>query len=425
MERYANSARRLLTRFRPDPPTSLPSNRNGLVASVEQALARRARTQMLRQRFVHGGAIAAAAGVLLVGGLTLSRFVPGLGGRAGSVEQVDISPAHAGKSLMVLASGEANNAPDGTVILGPGASPQPLMHGMALSPGIRLVAPPTSEVRIGTADGTQLTLEPGGELTIVEQSAVQRYSLQRGAIRARVAKLQPGERFIIATEDGEVEVHGTVFRVSTVAGNPNCRGGAKTRVSVFEGVVSVRSGGSEAFVPAGGQWPEDCVTPTEVKTATQESVGASEVHTRDHRRIRRGTHRHARTAHRIALLTTGAAHPNDTLVAKATANNSTAPALGPTPPVASSTLSEQNDLFAEAVKAKRQQRDGESAELFSRLVDTYPNGPLTEGALVQRMRVLATVDHAAAARAATEYLARFPGGFARAAAHRIISGASP
>ena len=329
---------------------------------------------------------------------------------------------------MVLGTDQADKVSNGAVILGPGASPQPVTHGMTLQTGIRLVAPRTSEVRIGTAEGTQLTLEPGGELTIVEQGTVRRYALQRGAIRARVAKLQPGERFIIATADSQIEVHGTAFRVATVAGNQNCRHGVKTRVMVTEGVVSVRSAGSEAFVPAGGQWPEGCApAPSEVKPEAQNDQAENEwpqsdkvtaVTAREHRRSRHAKH-HARMARRHAMIAS-ASHATAASGPKAVADDAGAPS----PLDAPSTLAAQNDLFAAAVRAKRQRQADESVELFSRLVDTYPNGPLTEGAMVQRMKILSSLDEAAAARAASEYLTRFPGGFARAAAHRIAS-ASP
>ena len=140
-----------------------------------------------------------------------------------------------------------------------------------------------------------------------------------------------------------------------------------------------------------------------------------------HRRSRHAKHvannsaRMARLQAMVMAAPSGAASGPKTI-----ADDAGAPA-----PVASpSTLSAQNDLFAAAVRAKRQRQNWESVDLFSRLVDTYPNGPLTEGAMVQRMKVLSSVDDVAAARAASEYLTRFPGGFARAAAHRI-AGASP
>jgi hypothetical protein len=421
MERYANLARKLLVQFRPDVPASLPSDRRRLVTSIELALARRARKQLFRKQLIRGTAIAAAAMLLLAGGLSISRFLPAPGAPAATAT---VARRDAVKSLRVLEANRNDAVSDGAVFA-EGAEPRPVARGMMLESGTRLVAPATNEVRIGSADGTTLTLEPGGELTVIEQSASRRYALSKGAVRAQVAKLHAGERFIIATEDGEVEVHGTVFRVATVPGSPSCRNGVKTRVTVFEGVVSVRSGGAEAFIPGGGSWPEGCAAgdvsaaPTESESAaagagTRASSANPSGLVRERRHLR---HRAHGTRHRWGRIATAAAQPDE------------APAVASESPAApsatlSSDLAAQNDLFAAAVRARRERRTLESLDLFSQLVDRYPNGPLTEGAMVQRMRLLAATDDASAAHAADEYLARFPAGFARAQARRI-AGAAP
>jgi hypothetical protein len=90
------------------------------------------------------------------------------------------------------------------------------------------------------------------------------------------------------------------------------------------------------------------------------------------------------------------------------------------PPAPSATdLAAQNDLFAAAVRAKKAGQLLEAARLFERLMTEHPRGPLVESAAVQRMKALATVDPAAGARAASDYLARFPGGFARPEAEAL------
>jgi hypothetical protein len=58
-------------------------------------------------------------------------------------------------------------------------------------------------------------------------------------------------------------------------------------------------------------------------------------------------------------------------------------------------------------------------------MDEHPRGPLVESAAVQRMKALAAVDPAAGARAARDYLARFPGGFARPDAEKLAGRAGP
>lgn len=72
-------------------------------------------------------------------------------------------------------------------------------------------------------------------------------SLSTGAVDVTVRHLGDGERFLVRTDDAEVEVRGTIFRVE--AENRRIR-----RVSVSEGKVSVRQGGMTAMITAGGSW---------------------------------------------------------------------------------------------------------------------------------------------------------------------------
>jgi hypothetical protein len=308
--------------------------------------------------------------------------------------------------------GSVGTAPERAVVVGGGGSaePRPLTHGMTLEPGTRLMAPATTEVRIGTSDGTVLTLERSGELTVVEQSALQRFSLKQGAVRAQVAKLQPKERFVIATDDAEVEVHGTVFRVAVVPSDPACGAGARTRISVFEGVVSVRAGGVETFVPPGSKWPTGCPeieseSAPKVVEAPPPSPGASAPENDLRRAVSAAVlRRESAAVHRGASI----------------AGTSTTVGTTTTRAPAGSGLGAQNDLFLTAIRAKWQGRVSDAIRLLSSLVDKYPDGPLAEGAMAERMRLLRPVDRAAARRAADQYLSRFPAGFARAEAERVV-----
>ena len=146
-----------------------------------------------------------------------------------------------------------------------------------LGAGDQVFAPLTASVRLGDTAGTELTLEPGGMLTVVESTATRRFALRRGAVEARVRKLVAGERFIIETADAEIEVHGTEFRVAI--GEPEsvpCTGaGPKatvaTRVSVTGGVVSVKWSGDEQRLHPGDEWPPRCA---DVASDARADVGA-------------------------------------------------------------------------------------------------------------------------------------------------------
>ena len=87
----------------------------------------------------------------------------------------------------------------------------------------------------------------------------------------------------------------------------------------------------------------------------------------------------------------------------------------------SSSLSAQNDLFTAGARARKDGRASESVHLFSDLVDRYPDSPLIESAMVQRIRAMRDTNPAGLADAVDEYLKRFPSGFARAELRRLAS----
>jgi outer membrane protein assembly factor BamD (BamD/ComL family) len=77
-------------------------------------------------------------------------------------------------------------------------------------------------------------------------------------------------------------------------------------------------------------------------------------------------------------------------------------------------------MFASAVRAKRRGQGSQAIRIFERFTREYPNSPLTESAVAQRMKLLALIDTVAARRAATDYLSRYPNGFARLDARHLI-----
>jgi hypothetical protein len=141
------------------------------------------------------------------------------------------------------------------------------------------------------------------------------------------------------------------------------------------------------------------------------------------------THRPARTSRHAesSRLEAAGAKPARSSATPATdgthADEASVPSTTTTTAV--SLLATQNDLFATGARAKREGRLRDAVAAFTRLIDSFPHGPLLESATVQRMKVLGAVDPAAAARAATDYLAHFPTGFARADAQLLIVRSSP
>jgi hypothetical protein len=100
-------------------------------------------------------------------------------------------------------------------------------------------------------------------------------------------------------------------------------------------------------------------------------------------------------------------------------------ATGRAPAAARSVLAAENDLFLAALRARREARPRDALRSLGQLIDGYPEGPLTEPAMAERMHVLGTFDPATASRAAAQYLRRFPEGFAREDAARLAGAAAP
>jgi ferric-dicitrate binding protein FerR (iron transport regulator) len=290
-----------------------------------------------------------------------------------------------------------------------------------LGAGDQVFAPLTASVRLGDTAGTQLTLEPGGMLTVVESAATRRFALRRGAVVARVRKLAPGERFIIETADAEIEVHGTEFRVAV--GEPESvpctgagpRASVATRVSVAGGVVSVKWSGEEQRLRPGDEWPPRCAgARTQVASDDSARAGAAEkpaiAPSAESLPPSRPVRHHA---------SRGGAGLRP--VAPASAGNGAAELRSPQRDVPASVLAAQNDLFISAVRARRAGQNARALALFERFMRDYPDASLFESALVHKMRLLAaTSDLPAASASARQYLARFPDGFARDEARALL-----
>jgi len=224
--------------------------------------------------------------------------------------------------------------------------------------------------------GTRVAIDEGSDFAVVTEGATQLFRLAAGSVRADVHKLAQGERFVIGTRDGEVEVRGTSFRLSDVPSVSSCGNGSTTRLSVYEGIVSVRVGATEGRVGAGESWPPDC------GGQASDPAGAS--------------------------------------VGPSSSSSASPTRPGPTSNETRTLLAEQNDMYARAI-AQRERGDLDGAVgAFDRLIAKYPSSPLVENAFAERMKILATAHPARALQAAREYLVRYPQGYAREDADTIL-----
>jgi hypothetical protein len=331
--RYAHLATRLLAeQQRNTGPASL-GDRAGTVAALERALRGRIRRRRWRRIAAGAGAMAAVALLVAVGLTVRARLdlVP-----APPLTVVPRAPAPArltARAGVVRGAGATLVRAGNVLALGTGAR---------LRSGDRLRAGRRGEVRVELSSGTRFGLA-GGEMELVGLESVQRFALRTGRLRADVAKLPTGHRFLIATADTEVEVKGTSFEVEVIPPS-RCADGATTRVRVFEGVVVVRRGEGEVRVGAGSSWPEACG-----ETAGDDHSAA-------------------------AALPRHAGH----LRALAPRLQSSAEQL------AASTLAEQNDLFADALRARRRGDRVGALRRLDELITRFPSGPLAESARARR-----------------------------------------
>jgi ferric-dicitrate binding protein FerR (iron transport regulator) len=360
LPRYAELARKLLVAQTEATQVPLPSAdaRAASIAAIERAIARRSRQRSMA-RWALGVAAAAA---ILVGFGIVSRALSGKG-------HLSVEVATSGRDPPIVAHSVGGGA--SVVVSGARA---PLLEGAELDTGSRIVTPPNGRATLSFATGTSIDLGEGADLTIGGAAGSQTLRIATGFAELRVAKLSPGQRFLLTTPDAEIEVRGTQFRVAVTQPDPRCGEGTLTRVTVTEGVVSVRHGGVEDRVSAGTAWPAECPGP--------EPAGASSV---------------------PRSQPVGAEKPRSS------------------PPSSTSGLAEQNNLFGEAAAAKRRGDLPGALSNLNRLLAKYPGSALAESAYAERMRLLRVTNPALAAAAARDYLARYPQGFAQTQAEAIAA----
>ena len=305
-----------------------------MIAALADAIRGSARRRKVRA-WVLGGAVAV--------GSAAAAAVLSLGAYRGAADGVARGPALPVPTQAV----PAQPAPyAGFTTSGPGAAP--VVAG-------ETVAAQAEAVELTAPDGTSVRVEPKSELTLVRADAIRWLQLQSGSLEAHVAKLAPGARFVVATPDRQVEVHGTRFHVSLVAADEGCGGGTVTRVRVDEGVVTVRGSGTpEEQIMAGGQWPSGCAP-----RAAEPSRASTRAKPARH---------------------------------QATSGSEPAVVQAPQP----STLAAENDLFAAAVRAERAGDSAAALRALDELVARYPSSPLRGPAESERARI---TSHAAPAPA--------------------------
>ncbi|HEX2875271.1 MAG TPA: FecR family protein [Polyangiaceae bacterium] len=375
---HASAAARLLRHAPQATPPGKQARERGL-STIQQALVAGQRRQLAWRA---GGAVAVAAAVALVA----------FGLRGGATPSPQLAEA---SSVSVHALGGS-----GASVTDSARHRAVLRAGSELSPGSRIETTVDGAAMLRLSTGTELKLDGKSQLVLEDTGKAQRFSLSAGGLAAAVAKLAPGARFVIATPDAEVEVRGTKFQVLVLGQAEAClpgERGTRTRVAVQEGSVEVRWSGQAAQIRSGQHWPEACGASPDADGQSRAPAAPGE-----RKREPRGA-AEARAVPGVQAADTSA---------------SAAPKIAEASP---SSLAAQTQLFAGASKAARRGEVASALAMYQELTTSYPSSALAENAIVERMRLLRVGNPAAARREAERYLARYPGGFGKPEAERIVA----
>jgi len=295
------------------------------------------------------------------------------------------------------ASEQASDATDSVRLISGHAS---LRHGLSLAPLAYgqldvsddpvLVTRAEDGAEFRLSSNTAVDLGPSSEVGIARRRQnlggfEERVRLSAGSVALRVPKLGTHGKVSVETRDALVEVHGTQFSVRVVERPPL---DSFTEVEVREGRVLVRAGETSRFLGAGDHWSS-----LDREPAAQSTTAPAPV------------------------------VPEPVLPAKATPapqHKAAAPAARPAAVVASE-LAAQNRLLEAAELAQKSGMPALALQRLETLMQRYPDAELAHNARVARFRLLNDMGRKSAAEAAArDYLERYPDGFARDEARRLI-----
>ncbi len=346
-----------------------------MVDAVAEAMGRAAAARTNRARRLAGVvAMVAAAAVLSLGIAFWRAHAPG--GRVAARLQAffEASRAH-------LRGGE----------LGSASAP------MALSSAAHIETKPASSTRLQLLSGVEMSVGPDTRLALPDTTAPspdrEELALELGFVQVHVPKLPRGHFFAIRTPNTLVSVHGTVFSVEVTRSGPSAL--TRTRVIVREGVVTVQQGDREIPLTAGTEWASSADNFADAMSSSKSL------------RSPKGSSASVPPSQRPEREAAGGRALSDSAGSREAAAGQNA-------------LANQNRLFSDAMTARDSGDRQGAVRLLDEFVRRYPGAPLTQDAHVEQFRVLAqSADHAAAARAAREYLILYPSGFAREEARAL------
>lgn len=380
-------------RAEPLPPSALDAQATArVVDGIGRALgavAERRRSRGRWRRAAAGLSLAASVGGVGVGSWFAYRDI-GAGVGVGQV----VSPSEViDRRVSVRAAGDVTMTDLSGRSVALGEPSDPSDPKLRLDEGYRLRTE-EGTARLGFASGAAAQVSSGSTLTVTATRSTEALFLARGNVDVEVPKLDAQRGFSVATPDALVTVHGTRFSVHV---EDSAGLGPRTHVKVDHGVVSVEHAGHEVRLLAGDAWPpaspsEDRATPEQDASAAElERALLDEAHARDSREPRPRPKARAAARRRVSY--------------------------------DSRELADQNQRFAAALRMRKAGAGGAALAELAGLIERYPESPLRQEVLVQRLRLLAALGRTEEAREeARAYLEEFPHGYAKVEALELLEG---
>lgn len=259
----------------------------------------------------------------------------------------------------------------------------------------------TAVARVTLPSGAAVQIDPlsdvgfEGEPSASDFLHGERADLVLGRVDVQVPHLKRGMTFSVQTPNALVVVHGTHFSVEVLRPARD----VVTNVDVTEGIVSVRYGGREIFLPAPARWssaslnaalPEAEAQPDKMPKRVAPlppSPTSTSVPVAQHAHVTRPATQPS--APLPEPISTSADLPAASVTEQ----------VAPPPPDSNaaereSTLAEQNRLFAAAMSARKDGDDANTIMYLDALITRFPDSPLAQDARVERFRAQKRIENA-------------------------------
>jgi hypothetical protein len=220
------------------PPTT--EQRQRTLIAIREQLARTAK-ERARRRWIFSAGAAAAVVLAVISTWMVTRKPKDMAANT----KASVAPTIVAEEV------------HGAVFLATENGRVPLTTQDALANGQSIITG-DGDTTIALRAGSRVRIDPSSDASVSEERGTELVHVKMGAVTAMVAKLLPTERFVVRTDEAEVEAHGTVFKVARVV-QTEC--GARTSVHVVEGRISIRDAAGERFLSQSEDWMSPCAHP--------------------------------------------------------------------------------------------------------------------------------------------------------------------